>query len=272
MNLLQKTKDFIRARNFYPRRHLGQNFMVSAHFLHLLCSYAEVTKSDIVLEIGAGLGFLTRILSQSSRKVLAVEVDHRLMQSLQAELGNLNNIELIEGNVLTTKIRIPFNKVVSNPPFSISSRMLLWLLGKTFDRAVFTLQKEYAKRLIAPVGSKEYSRLTVCMLRRVEVELLDIVPQDAFYPLPEVEAQIVRFRPLKDPPFKIRDEKIYDETVRLLFTQRNRKVHTAIRNLFPRFALKHNRRARAELLPFHNKRVRELSPEDFEVLANELST
>jgi len=248
--------------------------MVNTHFLHLLCSYAEVAKSDIVLEIGAGLGFLTRMLSQSSRKVFAVEVDHRLMKSLRAELGNLDNIELIEGNVLTTNIRSPFNKLVSNPPFSISSRMLLWLLGKTFDRAVLTLQKEYAKRLIAPVGSKEYSRLTVCMYRKVEIELLDIVPREAFYPPPEVEAQIVRLRLLEKPPFKIRDEKIFDETVRLLFTQRNRKVQTAIRKIFPGHILKSKRMGvkNPELLPFHNKRVRELAPEDFEVLANELSS
>jgi 16S rRNA (adenine1518-N6/adenine1519-N6)-dimethyltransferase len=246
--------------------------MVDEHFLRLMASYAALKSSDVVLEVGAGFGFLTCFLAQQSGRVVAVEVDARLVKALRRELECSNNVELIEGDVLTAVVP-PFSKVVSNPPFSISSPLLFWLLSKPFDCGVLTFQKEFARRLNAPVGSKDYSRLTVAAYCHAEVEVLDDVPREAFYPQPDVDAAIVRLKPRESPPFAVGDEKVFDEVVRTLFSQRNRKLRTAVLPLLHKQGLKGARASeKADLLPFHDKRVRELAPEDFGALANELAS
>lgn len=196
-----------------------------------------------------------------------MEADARLVKVLQSELADLDNVELIEGDVLRATVPV-FNKVVSNPPFSISSPLLFWLLDRSFNCAVLTFQKEFARRLDASVGSRDYSRLTVSTYYRADVELLDNVPKEAFHPPPEVDAVIVRLKLKESPPFEVNDEKVFDEVVRTLFTQRNRKVRKALLPLVQKYGLKDTVTA---LLPFQNKRVRELAPEDFGALANELS-
>ncbi len=241
--------------------------MVDDTHLERMCSHASLERSDVVLEVGAGFGFLTRLLAQRVRRVVAVEADARLVKVLQSELADLDNVELIEGDVLRATVPV-FNKVVSNPPFSISSPLLFWLLDRSFNCAVLTFQKEFARRLDASVGSRDYSRLTVSTYYRADVELLDNVPKEAFHPPPEVDAVIVRLKLKESPPFEVNDEKVFDEVVRTLFTQRNRKVRKALLPLVQKYGLKDTVTA---LLPFQNKRVRELAPEDFGALANELS-
>jgi 16S rRNA (adenine1518-N6/adenine1519-N6)-dimethyltransferase len=271
MNLLQRAKYLLRVHNISPKKRLGQNFMINDHYLRLLCSYAELKGSDIVLEIGAGLGFLTQMLAQKAKKVTAVEFDPQLTRILRGELAEFHNVDLVEGDILKMTAP-PFDKIVANPPFSISSPILFWLLKKNFDKTVLTLQKEYAMRLNAPVGSREYSRLTVSVYRHANAELLDIVPKEAFYPSPHIDVQVVGLVLHKKPPFEIKDEEIFDTVVRLLFTQRNRKVQTAVKKVFHGRILgdidKAGRPISTSLLA---KRVRELTPQDFEMLANELA-
>lgn len=272
MNLLQRAKYLLRVHSVSPKRHFGQNFMINNHYLRLLCSYAELKSSDTVLEIGAGLGFLTQVLAQKAKKVTAVELDYQLMRILRGELVKFHNVDLVEGNILKMTAP-PFNKIIANPPFSISSPILFWLLKKDFDNAVLTLQKEYALRLNAPVGSRDYSRLTVSVYRHAKAELLDIVPKEAFYPSPRIDVQIVRLVPHEKPPFEIKDEEIFDNIVRLMFTQRNRKVQTTVKRFFHGYVLKDiDDTGRPRFPSLRTKRVRELTPQDFEVLANELST
>jgi 16S rRNA (adenine1518-N6/adenine1519-N6)-dimethyltransferase len=272
MNLYQKARRHMRIYKIFPKKHLGQNFIVEDHFLQLMLSYVALESSDVVLEVGAGLGFLTHLLAQKSKKVVAVESDPRLVQVLRSELAGLDNVELIEGDVL--EVPLPtFNKVVSNPPFSISSPLLFWLLNKPFDCAVLMFQKEFARRLDAEIGSKDYSRLTVSTYYSAEVELLDDVPKEAFYPQPDVDVVIVRLKSKRSPPFHVKDERVFHEIVRTLFTQRNRKVRNAVLPLLHRYRFKDKAasKKRADHLPFHNKRVRQLAPEDFGALANVLS-
>jgi 16S rRNA (adenine1518-N6/adenine1519-N6)-dimethyltransferase len=271
MSLYQKTRHLIRDYEISPRKRFGQSFMVDEHFLRLMIAYAYLSPSDVVLEVGAGFGFLTRLLAQKSGRVVAVEVDARLVRALRSELEGFGNIELIEGDVLRTEV-LPFGKVVSNPPFSISSPLLFWLLSKPFNCGVLTFQREFARRLNAPVGSRDYSRLTVATYYHSEVEVLDNVPRGAFYPQPDVDAAIVRLKPRKSPPFGVKDEKVFDEVVRTLFSQRNRKLRTAILPLLHKQGLTRAEASeKVALLPFYEKRVRELAPEDFGALANELS-
>lgn len=255
----------------FPRKRLGQNFLVDDELLRRIVSYASVNAEDIVLEVGAGLGFLTKALSEVCKRVVAVEVDRRLIGVLREQLRSLRNVTLIKGDIL--KVSVPkFNKVVSTPPYAISSPLLFWLLKHSFECAVMTFQKEFAERLAAPVGSRNYGRLTVATYYRAEVELLELAPRDKFYPPPDVDSVVVRLKPRGEPPFKVKNMKVFDELLRELFTQRNKKVRNAILSyLRGKGMTKEEAVKLAESLLFHKKRVRELAPEDFGMLANELA-
>lgn len=269
MDLLQRSKRLLRRYGVRPRKRFGQNFAIDFAFLQKLVSFAPLSSEDTVLEIGAGLGFLTKLLSQKCRRVLAVEVDTGLLKILRAELKDLENVTLIEGDVLNVSLP-SFNKVVSNPPYSISSPLLFWLLEKNFEHAVLTLQEELAKRLVAQVGSRDYSRLTVTTYYNAEVELLDHVPKEMFYPQPDVDSRIISIKP-REPPFPVKDEAAFFELVRILFTQRNKKTRNAIIPFLRKREIKAEETRRfADSLPFHDKKVRRLAPEDFAFLANEI--
>ena len=270
MSLLQETRFLLRRYRFFPKKRLGQNFLIDNHILQKLLFYASISDADVVLEIGAGLGFLTCLLAQKCRKVIAVEVDSKIVKILRERLRGLPNVELIEGDVL--KVSVPsFNKVVSAPPYSISSPLLFWLLERNFDCAVLTFQKEFAERLNAAVDSKEYSRLTVSTYYRADIELLDQVSKESFYPAPDVDSTIVQIKPRK-PPFRVADEKLFFELVQTLFTQRNRKVRKVVIPFLQKQGFGREEALKiSDSILFHDKRVRELAPEDFGAIANEIA-
>lgn len=272
MSLLGKTKFLLRRYRFSPKKRLGQNFMVEPSVFQCLANYASLSRNDVVLDIGAGLGFLTCFLAEKCKCVLAVESDSKLVGVLHEELRDLSNVKLIEGNVL--KVQIPqFNKVVSAPPYYISSSLLLWLFNSNFECAVLVFQEEFADRLAASVATKGYGWLTVVAYYHLEVELLDKVPKWMFYPQPEVDSIIIRLKLRKPPPFVLKDKALFKQLVQAVFTQRNRKVRNAV---LPFLKSKHVMTVEkavklADSLPFHDKRVRELAPEDFGALANALA-
>jgi len=244
--------------------------MTDRALLQRMISYASLNNEDVVLEVGAGFGFLTRLLSQRCKKVVAVEVDPKLVEALREQFQGVGNVELIEGDVLKAPVP-PFNKVVSTPPYSISSPLLFWLLERPFDMAVLTFQKEFAERLAAPVGSKDYSRLTVATYYRADVELLDYVERTAFYPPPDVDSRVVRLKPKPKPPFRLKDEQAFFELVQTVFTQRNKKLRNAILLFLQRRGVAREKAQElADSLTFHDRRVRELAPEDFGALTNEV--
>jgi 16S rRNA (adenine1518-N6/adenine1519-N6)-dimethyltransferase len=267
--LYKETLTLLRQHRIFPRKRFGQNFAVEDLLLHSMIAYADLSVKDVVLEIGAGLGFLTRLLSPRAKEVITVEIDKGLTPILHRQLAGLRNVNLVAGDVLDTEIP-HFDKVVSTPPYSISSPLLFWLLDRSFKVAVLTFQEEFARRLTATVGSKDYSRLTVATYYRADVELLEHVPRTAFYPPPDVDSTVVRLKP-KPVPFKVKDEKTFSELVRTVFTQRNKKLRNAVMSfLSKRGVAKDKARAFADSLTFHDKRVRELAPEDFGALVNEI--
>ena len=269
INLLRRAKHLFRLYGFFPKKRLGQNFTVDSDILQRLVSFASLTKDDVVLEVGAGFGFLTQLLSRECKKVIAVEVDPRFVNFLRKQLHSLRNVDLIEGDILRVSIP-PFNKVVSAPPYSISSPLLFRLLENKFDCAVLILQKEFAERLAASVGSKDYGRLTVTIYYRADVELLDYVPRNMFYPPPDVDSMMVRLKP-RAPPFQVDDEKMFFEVVRALFTQRNKKVRNALISFLREREITGKEAVElADSIVYSAKRVRELAPEDFGILTNDL--
>ncbi|MBS7616430.1 ribosomal RNA small subunit methyltransferase A [Candidatus Bathyarchaeota archaeon] len=270
MSLLDETKYLLRRYRIFPKKRLGQHFMINASLFQFMAELATLTRKDISLDIGAGLGFLTRFLAERCQKVLAVEVDSKLVKVLRERLKDLSNVEIIEGDIF--KVRIPaFDKVVSIPSYHASSMLMQWLFNKNFNCAVLVFQKEFANRLVAPIGSKDYGWLSVLVYYSFEVELFDDVPKWMFYPQPKVDSIIVRLKPRKPPPFHIKDKALFMHFVQRLCTQRNRKVRNAVKTFIKTYSAAAKIINSADTLPFHDRRVRELAPEDFGELANALA-
>jgi 16S rRNA (adenine1518-N6/adenine1519-N6)-dimethyltransferase len=271
MSLLERTKVLLRNYRSLPKKTFGQNFMIEPWVYDSMIDHASLTKSDTVLDIGAGLGFLTRLMAEKSKNIIAVEADQQLASILREQLSHIPNVKIVVGDVLKATVS-EFNKIVSTPPYNISSRLLLWILNRHFDCAVLVLQKEFANRLVASVGNEEYGWLSVLTYYRAEVELLDEVPKSVFYPPPKVDSVITRLVP-RIGPFDIQMNGAgFKRFVQMLFTQRNRKIRNAVLPYLRsvRGVPKEDANVIAGKLPFLDKRVQELAPEAFGVLANAL--
>jgi 16S rRNA (adenine1518-N6/adenine1519-N6)-dimethyltransferase len=269
---LEETKQLLRTFRIVPNRLLGQNFMVEPSVFPKLSGYACLGKEDVVLDAGAGFGFLTRFLADRCKAVVAVEKDPRVALVLREQVQGYANVTVVQGDVLKAEIP-PFNKVVAIPPYYLSSRLVPWLLQRQTKCAVLILQKEFADKLVASVGSEEYGWLTVVAFHDAQVELLDGVPKSMFYPQPEVDSVIVRLTPWKSAPFKVNDEEFFNRLVRWLFTQRNKKISNSLVP-FMRSAFKVEKEEEVKLarsVPFVDRRARELSPREFGELANALA-
>ena len=244
--------------------------MIQPSIFTRMVEYASLDKEDIVLDIGAGMGFLTRFVAERCKTVVAVEVDAALASILSEQLASVPNVKIVQGNIL--RVDVPsFNKVISIPPYHISSRLFSWLFQKGFDCAVLVLQKEFANRLVASVGSENYGWLTVLTYHYATVELFDDVPKWMFHPQPKVNSVIVCLtsKP-RSRPFTAKAETHLKQLLQSLFTERNRKVKSAatfyLRNV--RGTSKEDAARIAEILPSSEKRVRELTPQEFGVLVN----
>ena len=203
-------------------RRKGQNFLVDREVLSRIADYAELNSADSILEIGAGTGNLTEVLSHRAGKVYAVEVDRGLAAGLK---GRFANVMVIEGNAL--KVELPdYNKVVSNLPYQISSKITYRLLSKPFDLAILMYQKEFAKRLISAPGTEGYGRLSMVTGHYARAEILESVSRTAFRPNPQVGSAIVRLRPRPD-----RLDVNHETFMRLatgLFSHRRKKLGPAL--------------------------------------------
>ncbi len=268
---IEQIEQLLQTHLISPNKLLGQNFMVNSLLYTKLSTYAELSETDVVLDAGAGFGWLTSFLADKCRSVVAVEKDPRVVMALREQVKDLSNIIVVEGDFL--KARLPeFNKVIAIPPYYLSSHLVMWLLEQKIDCAVLILQKEFAERLVAPAGREEYGWLTVVTSQYVEAELFDAVPKDMFYPPPEVDSIILRLKPWNKKPFEVKDATFFKRMIKWLFTQRNKKLGKAltpfIRDSFK--LSKQDAEKLAQSLQFHDRRVRELSPKDFGAIANAL--
>jgi 16S rRNA (adenine1518-N6/adenine1519-N6)-dimethyltransferase len=272
MSLLEETKSLLRKYRIAPNKLKGQNFTVDPSVFERVIGHASLDKDDVVLDIGAGFGFLTKMISEKCKLVLAVESDKRLVSILRCKFQGLTNVQIIESNVL--KMTVPtFNKVVSIPPYGISSRLLLWFFHQTFDCAVSVFQKEFANKLVADVGCDDYGWQCVFTNYYAEAEVLDEVPRSAFFPQPEVDSVIVQLKPWEFPPFEVHDEIVFERIVRFLFTQRNKKLRKVLLSFVKSNCPTDIKSVNIllERVPLGDKRVRDLAPEDFGLLANACS-
>jgi 16S rRNA (adenine1518-N6/adenine1519-N6)-dimethyltransferase len=255
-------------RDFKPNRRLGQHFLINNDLQKKLIRYASLKNDDIVLEVGPGNGDLTSLIAETAGKVIAVERDPRLVKLLRERFHTQDKVEVIEGDVL--KSQLPsFNKIVSNLPYYISSKFMLLLTKMTFELGVFTLQKEFVQRLLAKNGSPDYGRITVAVQHKMDVNMLDPVPRQSFYPKPKVDSVIVTMNP-KPHPHDLRDESLFYELVRELFTQRRKRVKKVLAHyLESRIGISDGNII--EKLNPVNSRVCDMTVEEFEELSNNLS-
>ncbi len=206
---------------------MDQVFLINDEILRREVLYADISEKDIVLEIGAGVGNLTRFIAERAKKVIAVEKDRYLVKILRDVLKEFDNVEIVEGDIL--KIKVPkFNKVVSNIPFSISSEITEYLMLNGFELAVILYQKEFAERLVAKPCSKNYSRITILVNLFSKVELLEIVSKKNFFPIPEIDSAIVRFEyKRRDYDFDVND---FLSFIRDIFIHKKKKLRKVLKN------------------------------------------
>jgi 16S rRNA (adenine1518-N6/adenine1519-N6)-dimethyltransferase len=245
--------------------------MIDSSIFHKLSKYAAIKNHDVVLDGGAGLGFLTQFLAKRCKNVVAVEKDKKIVEVLNYQLRDFSNVTIIEGDLL--KALLPdFNKVVSIPPYYLSSRLIPWLFLQQIDCAVLILQRAFAERLSARVDSESYCWLSVITQYNSNVDLLDKVISEKFYPKPEIDSLIVRISPKISPQFKVNRPKLFTLLVKQLFTNRNKKLFNSI---YPFLKSKYkfskiDTENFLSIFSFREKRVRKLTTKDFGDLINAL--
>ncbi|MEF8847855.1 MAG: 16S rRNA (adenine(1518)-N(6)/adenine(1519)-N(6))-dimethyltransferase RsmA [Candidatus Thermoplasmatota archaeon] len=240
---------------------LGQNFLIDKKIADKEIAYAKIKKDDIVLEIGPGKGILTKRIAKKAKKVIAVEIDKKLVKKLKKNLPK--NTRIINKDILDLDFKkINFNKVVSNLPFQISSPLTFKLLKTNFDLAIMLYQQEFAKRMTAEPGEKNYSRLSVGVYYKAKCKILKKVPKSCFFPQPKVDSCIVKLVPRKKPLFKVHDENFFFKLTRDLFNHRRKKIRNTLKN---KYGIKN-----FEDILFTDKRVEKLSPRQIGMISNEI--
>ncbi len=225
---------------------LSQHFLIDERIAERQIKYANLNENDIVLEIGAGNGILTKKIAKIA-KVIAIEIDRRFVEKLK----KIRNVEVINADILKIDLNeIEFNKVISNLPYHISSPITFKLLEKKFELGILMYQKEFAERMVAKAGSKNYSRLSVMVYYKADCELLEYVPKEAFRPIPKVDSCIVKIVPI-GKRFNV-NEKLFEKVVRILFSHRRKKIKNA---------LKHE-------VPYGDMRVEQIEPEKIAEICN----
>jgi len=245
--------------NRIMKQKLGQNFLINEKVAEREVDYANISKDDIVLEIGPGRGIITKLLAKKAKKVIAIELDKNLFDSLKNSL--LNNVELINDDAVKIDFKkLPkFNKIVSNLPFQISSPITFKFLDYDFDNAILIYQKEFADRLVATPGSKNYSRLSVGVYYKANCEVLEIVPKTCFKPQPKVDSSIIKLTPRKTPPFSVKDEKLFLDIIKNLFNHRRKKIKNILIEKY---------KIDLQKTPYLDNRVEELTPKQIGNLSN----
>jgi len=268
---IEDIKQILQTCKISPNKLLGQNFMVEPSLFEKLSAYSCLTFNDTVLDVGAGFGFMAQYLSSRCKAVIAVEKNHQIAAVLRKQTQPFLNVTIIEGDILESELP-KFNKIIAIPPYYLSSNLFLWLFGMKIDCAVMILQKEFANRLVAEIASENYGWLTVLTSQHGKASLLDAVPKSVFYPQPEVDSVIAVLKPYTKLSFEVKDEDFFFQMTKWLFTQRNKKLSKAI---FP-FVRTTSKLSKEESnkivhkLPFNDRRVRTLKPDDFGEIANAL--
>ena len=209
-------------------KNLGQNYLIDKNKRDQIIKFGDISKEDVILEIGTGIGTLTIELAKKAQKVIAIEQDTQICEILAKRLKKekIDNVELINDDALKVDFP-PFNKIISNLPYQISSPITFKFLDYDFDLAILMYQKEFADRMNGEVGSKNYSRLSAMLYFKCNVEKLTDVSQESFIPKPKIDSSVVKLTPKKNQ-ISEDDFKTYSKFTKALFQHRNKKIRNAL--------------------------------------------
>lgn len=239
MNLTDKETliDILKKNNIFLKKSLGQNFLINKSIIEKIISSGEIKDSDVILEIGAGLGTLTLELAKYSKKVIAVEIDKRFEKILRENTKNFDNVEIIIEDILKINLAsliTPPYKIFGNLPYYISGTFLgeYFKKGPYADLMVLMLQKEMAERIISKPGSKKFSPLSLLLELTYEVEVVCPVPSHFFFPIPEVDSLLLKFK--YSPKFeRIKNLSLFFILVKSSFKYRRKYLLNNLKREFP---------------------------------------
>ncbi len=224
-------KKELKKHNLRPQKKFGQNFLIDRNIADIIINTLNIKKSDVIVEIGSGLGALTHLIATKAKNIIAVETDTKLLDISKNLLSAYNNIEFINKDILKTSFNIHGNyKAVGNIPYYITTPVILFLLDIIPRPKLFALmiQKEVAQRLTAKSGSKVYGSLSIFVQYRCRVEIVKYIKKTAFYPKPDVDSALVKFTFLEKSPVKLKNEKLFFDIIRAGFMYRRKMLINAI--------------------------------------------
>lgn len=254
------TGRLIAETGIVPKKSKGQNFLIDGRVADRHIAYAGIREGDRVLEVGPGLGILTERMADLPCELTCIELDDILAEYISQTFGD--RLRLIHGDAV--KVDFPeFDVFVSNLPYSVSTPIIIKLLDHRFRTAVVMVQKEFADRMVADVGSPDYSRLTVNLFYRADCEVMETVPASRFNPRPKVDSALVRITPRK-APFDVIDERLFFKVTEITFNHRRKKIGTSLKAaglLRPEWDV-----------PYLDERVENLRPAEIAEIADAIHT
>ena len=236
----QNTIAVLQKYNFSFQKKFGQNFLIDTHVLDKIIASAEITKDDMVLEIGPGIGTMTQYLACAAGKVVAVEIDKTLIPILEDTLSEYDNVQIINQDVLKVnlaKLAEEENggkpiKVVANLPYYITTPIIMGLFENHVPLKSITVmvQKEVADRMQVGPGTKDYGALSIAVQYYAKPYIVANVPPNCFMPRPKVGSAVIRLERYEEPPVQVTDEKLMFRIIRASFNQRRKTLVNGLKN------------------------------------------
>ena len=236
----QNTIAVLQKYNFSFQKKFGQNFLIDTHVLDKIIASAEITKDDVVLEIGPGIGTMTQYLACAAGKVVAVEIDKTLIPILEDTLSEYDNVQIINQDVLKVnlaKLAEEENdgkpiKVVANLPYYITTPIIMGLFENHVPLKSITVmvQKEVADRMQVGPGTKDYGALSLAVQYYAKPYIVANVPPNCFMPRPKVGSAVIRLERYEEPPVQVADEKLMFRIIRASFNQRRKTLVNGLKN------------------------------------------
>ncbi len=218
------------------KKHLGQNFLFDTSILGEIVEASGITPNDTVVEVGPGLGTLTKLLAGRAKKVITIELDHELCLRLLPELKTFRNIDLIEGDAMKYRYEdIGRFSVVANIPYYITTPLIFRLLEtkQNLESMTLTIQKEVAERIVAAPGGKDYGVLSIMLQYYTLPEMKFMIPKESFHPVPKVDSAVVHIRTRDMPAVRVKDEALFIKLVKTSFMQRRKTLSNSLKPFGP---------------------------------------
>ena len=236
----QVTIQTIKKYEFAFQKKFCQNFLIDDHVITKIINAAEITKDDLVLEIGPGIGTMTQYLAESAGKVIAVEIDKNLIPILGETLAEYDNVTVINEDILKLDINRLVEeendgkpiKVVANLPYYITTPIIMGLFESHVPLQSITVmvQKEVADRMQVGPGSKDYGALSLAVQYYAKPYIAANVPPNCFIPRPGVGSAVIRLTRYEEPPVMVKDESLMFKLIRASFNQRRKTLQNGIAN------------------------------------------